>query len=178
MKKLFILILAGLLALSACARTSPDEKPVEQGKTSEQEKSDGKDKDLSLELNKEVEVKDFLVTVKDFKVVKDSKDNNVIALRITYDATYTGENEEAPTYVIHFSANQDGEDTHIDFRSSDDVNYGPSQETIKKGETLTDVHDVVGINDLNKALELKLQEKVDFEGPIYKMIIEDLSQYQ
>lgn len=186
MKKLSMLLLSLLLVLTACANdekkdetkaeVSASETTKENLETKEETKMEKSSPENSIELGKTISIADFEITVNEYKVVKDTDGN--LGLRITYDAKYNGEEDNTPGFALLFKAFQDNTETNDDFFYSEEVDHSIGQKTMKKGGEIKGIHALVGINDLNKPLELELQETISFDNKVFSTVIEDLTQYE
>ena len=174
--KLLVATLLSISLLAGCTAEEdgkiPDGKPqVEdlsedvEKEEPEEEKEEPKEErgDKAIVLGETIEFDDFNVTVTKVDIVKSYDDKPL--LRITYDYKNTGDEEQSPFMSINFKGFQDGIEVE-DFIVSDDIDLGLGQKKLKGGGELKDIQAGVGIEDLEKELNVEMKEFLTFKDNV------------
>ncbi|WP_304264496.1 DUF5067 domain-containing protein [Kallipyga massiliensis] len=195
-KKFVALMLIATLSLTACgsgqkppssSEPAPQESSAEIEETESSESSSSEKKEEvesqeevegqkegenSLELGKTVSFKSFDITIKSFSIVKDMDDKPV--LKFVYDWTNKGKDTSTPFMSYVLKGFQDGVETDDDFLVMEGLDLGIGQKSVKAGATITDAEGAVGITDMDKPIELELEELFSLDSVKYTMTIQDL----
>lgn len=174
--KLLVATLLSISLLAGCTAEEdgkiPDGKPqVEdlsedvEKEEPEEEKGEPKEErgDKAIVLGETIEFDDFNVTVTKVDIVKSYDDKPL--LRITYDYKNTSDEEQSPFMSINFKGFQDGIEVE-DFIVSDDIDLGLGQKKLKGGGELKDIQAGVGIEDLEKELNVEMKEFLTFKDNV------------
>lgn len=145
-----------------------EEKKEEKDSTSteviEPSQADGK-----FELGKAYKIGDVVVTVKSLSFVKDS--DGKTALKVVSDWENKSEKTNSPFYSYIITGFQDGEEMDLPF-VLDGVDYAKGQEEVGPSEKIEGVETVVEIADMNKTMELVLEEFGSIDSTPLKMIVD------
>ena len=125
--------------------------------------------DGKFELGKAYKIGDVVVTVKSLSFVKDS--DGKTALKVVSDWENKSEKTNSPFYSYIITGFQDGEEMDLPF-VLDGVDYAKGQEEVGPGEKIEGVETVVEIADMNKPMELVLEEFGSIDSTPLKMIVD------
>lgn len=177
-KKWLSLLVAGLLVLTACGNNNSESGQQETNEDPEenitQEEKEEKAKDSSgneIVLGIPIDLGDYVVTIQNYKLGADQDGKD--ALIVEYDWVNESEESAAPFMTFSLKAFQDGVETD-DVFMVEGVDLSIGQKEVKPGGSIQGAQDVVGISDINKPLELEIEEAFSFSSKPYTTVI-DLS---
>lgn len=182
-KKLLILI--SLTGLGICLTQSPvvlaEDEKVEELKVEITKKEEelnklkdelkkllGKNNSNEIILNQPMMIGNVEVTVLDYSLSTDYEGKN--ALIIDYKWTNHSDKNESPYLSFHVKGYQDGVETD-DVFMVDGVNLENSQKEIKPGGEIN-AQTAVGFNDINKPLELEIEEIFSLNDALFTTVLD------
>lgn len=191
MKKILLLILAGMLVLTACGggATQTTEKVAETEKVEKTEvKTEAETEAVATEdetevsteadnvVNREIvlgqpmEFETFTITIQNYELIKDAEDKD--ALLIVYDWENTGDAIQAPFMSFIIKGFQDGVEVDESPFVMEGADYELAQSDVQPGAKVEGANDVLELNDINVPLEIELDEFITFEPNPYKAVLD------
>lgn len=130
-----------------------------------------------ITIGKTLTLGDYEITIKEYKLVKDYKDNP--ALKIVYDWKNNSKKTVAPFMTIRLKGFQNGVETDTSPMILDsEVDYRLSQKNVKPGISVEGLHAAIGLENIDTPLELELTELISFNGQKYTTTLKNLSDYE
>ena len=193
-KKIVALLLALVLILASCGGNEENSEQTEEPKenventdskvsenevenestdNSKEKESEKATTDNAIKIGEPIEFEKFTITIKEF-LTGESYDGDPILI-VNYDWENTGEEANMPFMTFSLKGFQDGVETNDNVFVVDGVDLGIGQKEVKSGGKITDAQTVVGIDDMDKPLELELSESLSFNNTTYTYTIDDLN---
>ena len=141
----------------------------------ESEQKDGdKEEQNIIRLNEPIKFDDFIITIKDLHVFPSDSEEYPYFLRVDYDWENTGKEKSSPFMTFSLTGFQDGVETNSDYYFSDNLDLGKGQKEVKSGGKIIDAQEPVGIDDIDKPIDIELNESFSFDENTYTLVIKDL----
>ncbi|QQK75845.1 DUF5067 domain-containing protein [Salicibibacter cibarius] len=130
---------------------------------------EGDDEDAEIVEGEAMEIDDYTLTVQDYALSTDHEGDDVLV--IEYDWVNDSDENAAPHMTFSFTGYQDGVETGRE-GVVEGVDLGTGQSDVQPGGEVEGAETTVGIDDMDKELELELDVLISFDSEPYTTTID------